>query len=144
MTPGPIAPVMRWRAWRAVFSAAILAVGLALAAIVFDAGWQLPHTCDYEGGDSCVASTFEIDWSRVDWSITPDHISCGGPTAGPGDVVIGPGDECLVSQGDRIVSRASYEDLRRGAARRRLLTLTGVGILLAAATAAVVLVHQAR
>lgn len=44
--------VVRSRPLRGALSMTLVAFGLALAAFVFDAGWPLPHVCDFEGGDA--------------------------------------------------------------------------------------------
>jgi hypothetical protein len=93
-------------------------------------GWQLPHQEDCRGGDVCF-TTMAIDWSRVEWGIPPERYACGVPHPTAGDRLIGPGDVCVTANGLGVVlEQATYEELRKRAAQRRILTLVVIGLIL--------------
>ena len=116
---------LRW-----VRSAGIVLGGVMLSALAVYIGWQLPHREECHGGDSC-ESTMAIDWSRVDWGIPPAQYACGVPHPGPGNVIIGPGAVCITADGlGNVLEKTTYEEMRERAARRRIVTLVVIGLIL--------------
>jgi hypothetical protein len=134
------------RAFRWALPAALAVVGLLVAAGVFAAGWPLPPT-EHCSGDTCESPALSVDWGRVDWAIPPERISCKELNPGPRAKLMTPGEVCVVVRGDIELSRQTYEELREEGARRRLLTVAGVllvlGVTVAVTTAALMATRRA-
>jgi hypothetical protein len=120
-----------------------LLVGLIGGALVIRDGWQLPvrESCE---GDVCFAGDwFDVDWGRADWALRPARLACFEVNPGPHSKLIGPGDECVRARGDGVVvRRATYEQLREEAFRRRAEALVLAGAV--TVTPVVLAVARAR
>lgn len=101
-----------------------------LSALALYIGWQLPHVEECNGGDAC-ETTPAIDWSRVDWGIPPERYACGVPHPDRSNVLIAPGAVCITADGlGNVLEKTTYEEMRKRAAWRRIITLVVIGLIL--------------